>query len=324
MKTRSVLSRVKFVITLCFLVTTAIAISSEAPITTSFALSPQEQSQQEQEVAATGPYVGSETCMGCHEDVHKQYAMTAHYVTDTSPRYKQPMKGCEACHGPGQEHVDGGGDATKIFNPKGKPPRIANERCLNCHQQQEERHNFRQSEHGLSQVACIDCHSPHPAKPLQNLLVMESPALCYQCHGQIKQQFQRPFHHRVHEKGMSCQDCHNPHGGFNLAQTRASAGGTDAICLKCHTEKQGPFAFEHAPVRLEGCVICHVPHGSNNPKMLKRSTVQQLCLECHSDTPGIFGPEPPAFHDIRSPRFQNCTTCHVKIHGSYVNPLFLQ
>jgi DmsE family decaheme c-type cytochrome len=269
-------------------------------------------------------YAGSETCQACHEDIYKQYATTAHHVTETSARYQESAKGCEACHGPGQDHADASGDPEKIFNPKGKPPRVANERCLACHQQQEERHNFRQSEHGLSQVACIDCHSVHPPKPTESLLVSKGPTLCYQCHGEVRQQFQRPFHHRVHEKGMNCTDCHNPHGGFNLAQTRDSAGGTDPICFKCHTEKQGPFVFEHAPVKLEGCVICHTPHGSNNPKLLKRNVVQQLCLECHANTPGIFGPEPPAFHDIRNPRFQNCTSCHVKIHGSNVNRLFLQ
>jgi len=28
---------------------------------------------------------------------------------------------------------------------------------------------------------------------------------------------------------------------------------------------------------------------------------------------------PPAFHDLRSPQYQNCTVCHQKVHGSYVD-----
>jgi hypothetical protein len=28
---------------------------------------------------------------------------------------------------------------------------------------------------------------------------------------------------------------------------------------------------------------------------------------------------PPAFHDLRSPRYQNCTVCHQKVHGSYAD-----
>ena len=31
------------------------------------------------------------------------------------------------------------------------------------------------------------------------------------------------------------------------------------------------------------------------------------------------GVVPPAFHDLRSPRFQNCTVCHQKVHGSHVD-----
>jgi len=34
---------------------------------------------------------------------------------------------------------------------------------------------------------------------------------------------------------------------------------------------------------------------------------------------GTLGVVPPAFHDLRSPVFQNCTVCHQKIHGSYVD-----
>jgi DmsE family decaheme c-type cytochrome len=310
-------SKLKLAVVLLFLAAAVVLIGPEASTAIPVGI-------QQQEAQQTSPYVGAEMCQACHEDIYKQFAATPHLVTQTSDRYKTPQKGCEACHGPGQEHVEGGGDITKIFNPKGQPPRVANDRCLSCHQQQEERHNFRQSEHGLNQVACIDCHSVHPPKPIEPLLVSKPPALCYQCHGEVAQQFKRPFHHRVPEKGINCTDCHNPHGGFNLAQTRASAGGTDPICLKCHTDKQGPFVFEHAPIRLEGCVICHTPHGSNNSKLLKRNLVQQLCLECHANTPGLLGPEPPAFHDIRSRRFQNCTTCHVKIHGSNTSRIFLQ
>jgi hypothetical protein len=54
--------------------------------------------------------------------------------------------------------------------------------------------------------------------------------------------------------------------------------------------------------------------------MLIRHEVHQLCLECHSLTPGVATSQPPAFHDIRSSRYRNCTVCHREIHGSYVDP----
>ena len=36
------------------------------------------------------------------------------------------------------------------------------------------------------------------------------------------------------------------------------------------------------------------------------------------------GTVPPAIHDLRSPRFQNCNLCHQKVHGFYVSRDFLK
>jgi len=278
---------------------------------------------QAQPVQGNGDTIGSETCKLCHEDLYRDLSQSGMFA-GMAKQLGSREHVCEACHGGGREHADGGGDVTKIFNFRGQPPSQINRRCLACHESQEERHNFRQSEHGLNQLACTDCHSPHRPQSFENLLVKSPPELCYRCHGEIRQEFAKPFHHRVPEGGMSCIDCHNQHGGYNVTQTREAAGGTDIICVKCHTEKQGPFVFEHAPVKLEGCTICHHPHGSNNPRMHRRPTVHLLCLECHADTPGVLGPEPPAFHDIRTPRYQNCTVCHVEIHGSNASRFFFQ
>jgi DmsE family decaheme c-type cytochrome len=107
-----------------------------------------------------------------------------------------------------------------------------------------------------------------------------------------------------------------------------TARANDPGCFNCHGDKAGPFVFEHAPVRLEGCGACHEPHGSANPRMLTRHEVRFVCLECHANlptptpTPGrnaALGSVPPAFHDLRNPRFNNCTVCHQKVHGSWVD-----
>ena len=71
-------------------------------------------------------YVGEETCKTCHEDMYKQFETTPHVATTMEAKlngYKGPeWHGCEACHGPGKEHVDGGGDKTKIFTFKDASP----------------------------------------------------------------------------------------------------------------------------------------------------------------------------------------------------------
>jgi hypothetical protein len=33
---------------------------------------------------------------------------------------------------------------------------------------------------------------------------------------------------------------------------------------------------------------------------------------------------PPSFHNLNSPTYRNCTTCHVMIHGSNFDRLFLK
>jgi len=127
---------------------------------------------------------------------------------------------------------------------------------------------------------------------------------------------------------MKCSDCHNQHGGFMSKSLRNSVNG-DSACVKCHSDKQGPFIYEHAPIKTEGCQACHTPHGSTNPKLLTRNTVKFLCLECHSNAPGIpdtdgtgIGVGTPSFHDINNPRYANCTICHFEIHGSNKDPFY--
>ena len=103
----------------------------------------------------------------------------------------------------------------------------------------------------------------------------------------------------------------------------------DLPCLTCHTEKRGPYVYEHVgPTTagmMGGCLTCHEPHGSNNPKMLTRSRIDMLCLECHSTiAAGPVGSQPPATHNLLLPRWRNCTTCHVAVHGSNRSPKLLK
>jgi DmsE family decaheme c-type cytochrome len=266
-------------------------------------------------------YVGSETCKTCHEDIFKNFETTPHWKT-TFTKKGPEWQGCEACHGPGKEHVEGGGDKSKIFTFKDKPAEQVSNRCLGCHEYGEEHANFDRSQHNINDVSCIACHSPHHAKEKQFLLVNTQPQLCYGCHTDIKQDFNRPFRHRVEQGLIQCTDCHNQHGGFLTKQLRATAA-QDQVCFKCHVEKAGPFAFEHVPVKTEGCASCHQPHGSTNPRLLKRAQMNLLCLECHTLTQDSSTPGLPSFHN-QSQKYQACTSCHVQIHGSNFDEFFFK
>jgi DmsE family decaheme c-type cytochrome len=107
------------------------------------------------------------------------------------------------------------------------------------------------------------------------------------------------------------------------------AAGNEEPCLKCHADKRGPFVFEHPSVRVDGCETCHAPHGSTNAKLLTRPVVFTMCLECHNGA-GTFGrsnsgvPMLDQSHNLLDPRYQHCTLCHVRIHGSNADPFFLR
>lgn len=271
------------------------------------------------------PYVGSEACGVCHEDTFKAFAKTPHHLADgTDKKRGFDGKACESCHGPGAKHAESAA-AADIRNP-GKLTAAAIDRiCLTCHLNQPTHIGRLESSHAKDQVACTTCHKIH-ATGHEELVVRKKEAInqqCEGCHLTIAAQFQKPFHHKVPEGAMSCVDCHNPHGSMKHAMAQ-SFGANEPGCLNCHGDKRGPFTFEHGPVRFEGCGTCHAVHGSANARMLERPQVQQVCLECHSNIPtlntkGTIGVAPPAFHDLLSPRYQNCTVCHQKIHGSYVD-----
>jgi DmsE family decaheme c-type cytochrome len=317
MTRRQTMWRIAFVVALVWFMATPAAIGTHRKP------SKENSHDQEQYARPTDPslYVGAETCKSCHEDIYKNFETTPHWKTTFTKKGPQ-WQGCEACHGPGKEHVEAGGDKSKIFIFEDKSAEQVSKRCLGCHEYGEEHANFDRSQHNINDVSCVACHSPHHAKEKQFLLVKKQPELCYGCHTDIKQDFNRPFRHRVEQGLVQCTDCHNQHGGFLTKQLRATAA-QDQVCYKCHTDKAGPFAFEHVPVKTEGCASCHQPHGSTNPRLLKRAQMNLLCLECHTLTQDSSTPGLPSFHN-QSQKYQACTSCHVQIHGSNFDEFFFK
>jgi DmsE family decaheme c-type cytochrome len=254
----------------------------------------------EQATSAPG-YVGMDMCAQCHEPVVTAFKNTPHIASG---------QGCEGCHGPGQAHVENGGDKTKIRVFKGLPAAESSEVCMTCHNKGNQKH-WAGSMHDTRKLACTQCHNPHPAEGVHEKALLRQPQLklCTGCHLQKKAQLLRPGHMPLREGKLQCTSCHNPHGTTNerlLWQTSVNQN-----CYSCHAEKRGPFLWEHAPVR-ESCLNCHDPHGSINEKMLKVK-VPLLCQQCHQ-TSSHPGPAYPA--QSRYAFNQGCLHCHPAIHGS--------
>ena len=283
--------------------------------------------------ASQGDFAGPQLCRECHKDESVHNEKTRHW--DIAFPNKDYIHACESCHGPGKAHADSvqaahGDDAaiTKalsehpIFSFKEHSTKETNERCLSCHAGGTQHMNAINSEHSKNGVSCVSCHSPHHGKESDFLLTESQPKLCYSCHLQQKPQFEMPFHHRVNEGLIQCSDCHNVHGTVGPKQVRTSST-QDAVCFTCHTEKQGPFVFEHPPVKVEGCQSCHVTHGGANAHMLTVSNVNLLCLRCHTNSSFSGATNTPSFHNQQT-YFQACTLCHLQIHGSNFDPTFFK
>jgi DmsE family decaheme c-type cytochrome len=280
-------------------------------------------------------FVGNQACQACHPDLFHGFNRNPHFKSIALANEPPERTGCEGCHGPGEAHIKGMGDRTKIVVFPDLAPNEVLDNCLQCHAKDLGKVNIRRSSHSTGEVSCLSCHSIHSAPELGPLLAKTERETCYGCHLEIRARFELPFKHRVNEGAIDCTDCHNPHGApvatWRTAQSPqmvTHALGNDIACVKCHSDKRGPFVYEHAPVRVEGCTMCHNPHGSVNPRLLARPATFTLCLECHNNVMG-FGtreegiPAPSrSSHNLATPAFQNCLNCHVRIHGSNVDALF--
>ncbi len=270
-------------------------------------------------VAAFGQqaYVGADACAPCHED-HVRWVRGSVHENVALPSGKgQAARGCEACHGPGARHVENASPET-IISFRKETAGVRSGQCLACHNTTSAGLNFRRGDHHTAKVACDDCHGAsqafHRMRGVRDVMARAEPALCFGCHPEQRADFAMPSRHPVREGFMQCSSCHDQHGGFSLRQLRTR--GTEAVCGKCHEDKQGPFIFEHPAGRAGDCSACHRPHGSTNPKLLTRAQIRFQCLECHTNT--------TVRHDLAQPRYQHCTVCHSRIHGSNLNRLLLE
>ena len=143
---------------------------------------------------------------------------------------------CEACHGPGGEHVA----AAKAGQPNAKL--IFNPARLNGDE--------------LTQNFCASCHST-----TDELSVLRGLGI-----NNIRHQPYRIFKSKCYsdDRKISCTACHNPHESL-----KTETADYDAKCLACHTANRRPVKGRAKPAAagsIPGCRIgnrncasCHMP-----------------------------------------------------------------
>lgn len=229
-------------------------------------------------------YIGSAECEQCHDEICRDFK-TADHARLIAQGKNGLNAGCESCHGPCSLHEDSGGEV--------KPP-----------------YSFTA---GRPQPQSLSGRFPYSsARAVETV--------CYNCHMDVRGQFNLPNHHPVPEGRMSCIDCHSPHKGSIF-----KGGGTQLLslnesCTKCHASQNRVFVFEHEAIR-EGCTTCHQPHGSVNAKLLTERNAN-LCMKCHFQQ--IQGGAVLIGGVDHTMRLQQgaCWSagCHEAVHGSQVSP----
>ncbi len=218
----------------------------------------------------------------------------------------------------------GGGFASR--EARGSDGTVGTEICKGCH---EDRYNtYMMSTHSkkgipgspANQDGCESCHGPgaaHVEKSGERGVgififgkkiadARSKTAKCLACHSEQRDlSFWDLTKHKVSD--VSCDNCHTVHSG---TRKNLKAQQPD-LCNICHRSVRAQQnKTSHHPIR-EGklkCTDCHDHHGGFGPKMVKGSSFNELCYQCHADKRGPFLWEHP-------PVEENCLNCHTP-HGS--------
>ncbi|MEY8876925.1 MAG: DmsE family decaheme c-type cytochrome [Leptothrix sp. (in: b-proteobacteria)] len=296
------------------------------------------------ELAATAANAGLQRdaiCTKCHDESETKPILSI-YQTRHGVRADARTPSCQNCHGSSASHVAGGkgvGDASRpspdiVFKTRTtlNAPASAQaqaDSCIACHKGGKRTH-WDGSQHQSRDVPCAGCHQVHvKADPV--LSKRSQPEVCFSCHKTERAQTHRQSTHPIDAGKMACSDCHNPHG--SAGPKLLAKASVNETCYTCHTEKRGPFLWEHSPV-ADDCTNCHSPHGANNNNLLK-ARLPFLCQECHQDHGSSLksgasianGPGNPAAGVNAANAYGNkfltvqgngrdCLNCHVMVHGS--------
>jgi len=232
-------------------------------------------------------------CADCHSTaVERGFdSATGQYNT----RFAEISVGCEACHGPGGDHVKNPMSAPMIRTgaklnwsfrageaiavPAGQASNAEIDMCGGCHSRRDV----------ISEI------TPGTVFADQYQLAPPVPPL-YHLDGQILDEvfvLGSFMQSRMHAAGVTCSNCHEPHSG----ELRAEGNG---LCAQCHSSSVYDTLTHLGHERGQPgsqCVDCHMPattymqvddrrdHSFQipSPQLTRDLDVPNACSNCHAD-----------------------------------------
>lgn len=247
-------------------------------------------------------------CADCHSsNLHKGYdAASDSFKTTATDR----SVGCESCHGPGSQHL-----AWAKKEGAGNPPAANKGLVVDLNERQGVHWTLdpqtgnalrsRPRDSSREIETCARCHARRgqfsddwqPGQPFGDAFrtSLLTPGL-YHVDGQQRDEvfiYASFLQSKMHAKGVTCSDCHEPHGG----KLRAPGNG---VCAQCH-----------APSQYDAVSHTHHAAGSQGAE----------CASCHMPTTTYMVVDPRHDHSFRIPRPDRsvtlgvpnaCNNCHTK------------
>lgn len=260
-------------------------------------------------------------CSECHStNVRKNYlADTDRFDT----KWAEVNVSCEACHGPGSRHVE-----WEKLAKEGKAPPDANRGLLvdlAAHGGSWEFEanapiaHLSAARDPRSQIVCGRCHTRRAQisddyrqdQPFgQTHIVSLLEEGLYWPDGQILDEvfeYGSFLQSRMHERGVICTDCHDPHSSKLLA-------GGNAVCAKCHNPQHfdAPSHHHHkAGTDAARCVRCHMP-----------SRTYMVVHERHDHSFRV--PRPDLSVSLGTPNTCIDSTCHTDRNARWASDAVVQ
>ncbi len=218
-------------------------------------------------------HLGSDVCTVCHIDFARKWAGLDHSKKLLGVNLSKDVKGCEACHGPGGQHVSGNRKSIVSWGVISSSQKSTI--CLQCHAGKVESKQWQGGPHAGKDVTCSDCHEVHDATKQEKLLRQPENDLCLQCHSNIKKAAEAKTHHPLPEDVLTCTSCHNPHGTQNA---KLLIEPKSKLCATCHGEdvpkpdshKDEDWVQKHGPSAKTDAKPCQMCHDK-----------KEFCSKCH-------------------------------------------